>query len=193
MMSTKDKVIQAAHELISRYGYNRTSMTDVAKQAGLSRQTVYAVFANKEDLFAETSYNVFQQHLKKTREEITHCTSLGDQLHIYFENMVVQPFIFLQKHPEAITLWNDEEMNNHPAIAKLKQEHKQFLAELLVPYTKHIGEMGQCPAHMAEFIILTCREMKCGKASSIEELRRLLDTLTASILALTSQGGAKAA
>ncbi|WP_321448476.1 helix-turn-helix domain-containing protein [uncultured Cohaesibacter sp.] len=193
MTSTKDKVIQAAHELISRYGYNRTSMTDVAKQAGLSRQTVYAVFANKEDLFAETSYHVFHERLNKTREEITHCTSLGDQLNTYFENMVVQPFIFLQNHPEAITLWNDADMNNHPAIAKLKHEHRQFLAELLVPYTKYIGASGQCPAHMADFIIMTCREMKCGKADSIEELHRLLDTLSASILALTSQGGAEAA
>ncbi|WP_319483250.1 TetR/AcrR family transcriptional regulator [uncultured Cohaesibacter sp.] len=186
MVDTKEKVIRAAEELISRYGYSRTSMTDVARQAGLSRQTVYAVFANKEDLYAETAYYVFKQHLAKVREGITHCSSLRDQLQIYFEHMVIGPFLFLQKHPEAKTLWADESMNNHPAITKLKQEHRQFLAELLVPYTKYIGTSGQCPAHMADFIIMTCRELKCGKASSIEELQKLLDTLTASVLALAS-------
>ena len=165
-------------------------MTDVAKHAGLSRQTVYAVFANKEDLIAETSYHVFKQHLAKTKEDITHCTSLADQLQAYFDNMVVGPFLFLREHPEAKTLWNDKAIVNHPAIAKLKQEHRQFLAELFLPYTKYFGAHGQSPANMAEFVIMTCREFKCGKADSVEELKQLLNTLTASVLALASQSEA---
>ncbi|WP_319411844.1 helix-turn-helix domain-containing protein [uncultured Cohaesibacter sp.] len=190
MTSTKDKIISAAKELISRYGYNRTSMTDVAKEAGLSRQTVYAVFANKEDLYAETAYFTFKEHLNKVREDLTHCTCLREQLQVYFDVMVIDPFRFLQQHPEAITLWNGAAMRNHPAVIKLKQEHKLFLAELFVPYAKYIGASGQSPANMADLIILTCNELKCGKAHSIDELNALLDTLAASILALASPGEA---
>nr|WP_321454823.1 TetR/AcrR family transcriptional regulator [uncultured Cohaesibacter sp.] len=186
MVTTKEKVILASKELISRYGYTRTSMTDVAKHSGLSRQTVYAVFANKEDLYAETAYYVFKEHLTEAREAIMHCTSLRDQLGVYFKHMVVKPYLFLQQHPDAQMLWNDAEMKNHPAITKLKQEHRQFLAELFIPYTKYIGIAGQSPANMADFIILACRELKCGKGKSEAELKSLIDTLSASVLALAS-------
>ncbi len=44
-------VLEAAVGVFARYGYRKTSMDDVARAAGVSRQGLYLSFANKEELF----------------------------------------------------------------------------------------------------------------------------------------------
>ena len=44
-------VLDAAVGVFARFGYRKTSMEDVARAAGISRQGLYLSFANKEELF----------------------------------------------------------------------------------------------------------------------------------------------
>lgn len=44
-------VLDSAVAVFARYGYRKTSMEDVARAAGVSRQGLYLSFANKEELF----------------------------------------------------------------------------------------------------------------------------------------------
>lgn len=44
-------LLDAAIGVFARYGYRKTSMDDVARAAGVSRQGLYLSFANKEELF----------------------------------------------------------------------------------------------------------------------------------------------
>ncbi len=44
-------VLDAAIAVFARFGYRKTSMDDVARAAGVSRQGLYLSFANKEELF----------------------------------------------------------------------------------------------------------------------------------------------
>ena len=46
----KERIMQAALELIKVYGIRKTSINDVAQDAGLSPATVYNHFGSKEDL-----------------------------------------------------------------------------------------------------------------------------------------------
>jgi AcrR family transcriptional regulator len=46
-------ILDAALRVFSRYGYKKTSMDDLARAAGLSRQGLYLHFATKEALFKE--------------------------------------------------------------------------------------------------------------------------------------------
>jgi AcrR family transcriptional regulator len=49
--SMQDVILSAATECLSLYGVQRTSMTDVAKRAGVSRASMYVHFDGKEALF----------------------------------------------------------------------------------------------------------------------------------------------
>jgi AcrR family transcriptional regulator len=44
-------LLEAAVSVFARFGYRKTSMDDVARSAGVSRQGLYLSFANKEELF----------------------------------------------------------------------------------------------------------------------------------------------
>jgi AcrR family transcriptional regulator len=48
---TKEKIIEAACELFSKYGYHNTQVMDIVKAVGMSAGTFYNHFKDKRDLF----------------------------------------------------------------------------------------------------------------------------------------------
>jgi len=48
-------ILTAAFRRFAQYGYRRTSLEDIAREAGISRAAVYLQFRNKEDLFRALS------------------------------------------------------------------------------------------------------------------------------------------
>jgi len=62
----RDGILNAAGETFIRYGFRKTSMDDVARAAGLSRQSLYAYFPTKEALFRD----VVEHLVAATREAL---------------------------------------------------------------------------------------------------------------------------
>jgi len=50
--SKKEQMLDAATRLFTDHGYAKTSMAQIAKEADVSKQTVYSHFGNKEELFS---------------------------------------------------------------------------------------------------------------------------------------------
>jgi AcrR family transcriptional regulator len=48
----RDRILNAAQTLFVRYGVKRTSIDDVAREAGIAKGTVYLSFGSKAELFA---------------------------------------------------------------------------------------------------------------------------------------------
>jgi AcrR family transcriptional regulator len=48
--ATRDLILDATDRLMGRYGFRKMTMDDVAKEAGVSKRTIYVYFATKEDL-----------------------------------------------------------------------------------------------------------------------------------------------
>lgn len=62
---TTTKVLDAAYEEFSLVGIARTSMEDVARRAGVSRQTVYRHVANKDALVEAVLQREFQRYAQQ--------------------------------------------------------------------------------------------------------------------------------
>ena len=50
-MTTKDIIIEEARKVFVRYGFNKTSMADIALASRKGRRTLYTYFTSKEDVF----------------------------------------------------------------------------------------------------------------------------------------------
>ncbi|MBS1713746.1 MAG: TetR/AcrR family transcriptional regulator [Armatimonadetes bacterium] len=48
--STKDLILDATDRLMARFGFRKMTMDDVAKEAGISKRTIYVHFQSKEDV-----------------------------------------------------------------------------------------------------------------------------------------------
>ena len=52
MPTRRDQIVEAATGIFWRYGYARTTMSDIAQASGLTRPTLYLSFPDKEQIFA---------------------------------------------------------------------------------------------------------------------------------------------
>ncbi|MEO1554752.1 MAG: helix-turn-helix domain-containing protein, partial [Pseudomonadota bacterium] len=50
MDAKTEHIVRAGWAMFARYGYAKTTMSDIATEAGVARQTVYNAFASKEDI-----------------------------------------------------------------------------------------------------------------------------------------------
>jgi AcrR family transcriptional regulator len=63
-------ILQASIGVFLRYGYRKTSMDDLARAAGISRQGLYLHFASKDELFKQGATWLAQQGLAAMRAEL---------------------------------------------------------------------------------------------------------------------------
>lgn len=50
MSNKKDEILKSARELFTNYGYKKVSMDEIAKNANVTKKTVYSYFNDKESL-----------------------------------------------------------------------------------------------------------------------------------------------
>ena len=67
----REAILGAALELFGRYGYRRTSIDDIARQAGIAKGTVYLYVENKEALFRTLSQTLLDGVLATARAAAT--------------------------------------------------------------------------------------------------------------------------
>ena len=72
----REKIIKAAIDAFSKYGFDRTRMDDVAKTADLSKGTIYLHFKSKEELF----YAICENNLAETKRQISTVFAKKDEL-----------------------------------------------------------------------------------------------------------------
>ena len=50
-MGSPDRILSAAESIFARFGFRRASMSQIADEAGLTRQALYHHYSSKEALF----------------------------------------------------------------------------------------------------------------------------------------------
>jgi TetR/AcrR family transcriptional regulator, mexJK operon transcriptional repressor len=71
-------IVEAATEVFLRNGYRGTSMDEIAALAGVSKQTVYKAFADKESLFAEIVVRAVAEAADPVHAEVLKLEDSGD-------------------------------------------------------------------------------------------------------------------
>lgn len=64
------QIAEAALRLFARYGYKRTSMDDIAREAGVARATLYLHFKGKDDVFRAMLAGLGSQVETRCREAL---------------------------------------------------------------------------------------------------------------------------
>lgn len=82
----RQQIIQAAGELFVEHGFEKVSMEGIAKFAGVSKQTVYSHFGNKQQLFTAAieakcdEYTLVPEEQSRTMDCETYLTSFCTDL-----------------------------------------------------------------------------------------------------------------
>ncbi|HWO96364.1 MAG TPA: TetR family transcriptional regulator [Bacillus sp. (in: firmicutes)] len=80
-----NKILQAAIEIISEKGLNKTVISDIVKKAGVAQGTFYLYFNSKNALIPAIAENLLTNTLKKIKKRVTGKDDFWSQLKVYID------------------------------------------------------------------------------------------------------------
>lgn len=98
------RILDAAFALFYQHGYRKVSMSEIAQASQMSRPTLYASFAGKEDIFAGLVLRQRDRNEDATRRRLPAAEGLAAQLACLFEIWVVEPAASVIDSPNGIDM-----------------------------------------------------------------------------------------
>jgi AcrR family transcriptional regulator len=117
--TTEERILAAAEQCITRLGIRRTSMTDVATQAGVSRGAVYFHFSDKASLVDAVMARVAGQFVASSEAAVRCGATLADQ--------VAEAAVFIR-----------ESVGERILMQQLPADDEQLLATLMTASSRRL-------------------------------------------------------
>ena len=152
-VDTKDLLLNVAKGRFARFGYKKTSMDEICKDAQISKKTLYEVFKTKEDLFvalfikeALTARKFVMDRLRKVEDPLE---KIGRFMQVSRE--------YYEKHPFMVDVLRDQDGLYAPY---LKKKYKLFVEDGILRIFSDIvkagiekGEFKKVDTDIAAYII----------------------------------------
>jgi AcrR family transcriptional regulator len=90
----KQQIVKGAETLFYKFGYIKTSLEDIAKEAGLGKGTIYYYFESKEDIFLEVVKQHATEFYNHWQAEIQKQDSFAER----FSTAICLPIKLVYKH-----------------------------------------------------------------------------------------------
>jgi len=87
---TKKQILQAAFQRFSHYGFNKTTMAEIAEDCNMSAANIYRFFKGKNDILADIALNLLAE-IKKTLSRIVENdeTSAAEKLRLLMREALI--------------------------------------------------------------------------------------------------------
>lgn len=180
--SKEEHVLSAAREVFMRYGFKRTTMSDLAEAARMSRPALYLLFSSKEEVFQAVMTRTFTEFLGEVREGVRQRDEVAQQLLFAFDVWCVRPFELTQVAPDAKDLLESGYAFATQITSQAFADFEQVLADVLRPLMSASAETNFSAEHLAHLLTTAVEGFK-ESASSIAQLRQMISELVTLALA----------
>ncbi|MFN6202356.1 MAG: TetR/AcrR family transcriptional regulator [Acidobacteriota bacterium] len=123
------EIIAAALECFLQYGYEKTTLEDVATRAGLSRTLLYLQFRNKEEIFIETTRALYAEQFAQARPILKLPLSRKEKLLRIYDELLLKPWVRICRSPG----YDNFLAACHKLSPQLDQEYEREAIKLLLP------------------------------------------------------------
>ena len=172
------QIIAAATPVFARYGFKRTTMSDIAREAGVSRSTLYGLFSDKEELLQASMIQYMDDAIIGINEHLVDTMSLDRQLALVFEWVVVRGFELTRQTPDAKDIVDGVHPDWTDALQEKYAEVMDLVVGLLKPYEKQIRAAGINTRDLAQLLCAASGSLK-KVAQNAPHLRKMHSDLIA--------------
>ena len=116
--------LDAATDEFATYGFENTSIQQIAKRAEISVGSVYKYFENKDELFAM----VVKENLSLLEELLLHHSSSDEDVMVKAESVLKELLKFSKKHPQLIKLYCAITTGNNTEFSRLLAQRVESIS-----------------------------------------------------------------
>jgi len=172
---TRARILKVSNELFNHYGFNKTTMADIARELDMSPANIYRFYEGKEDIMAEIADGVAYEINEKLRE-IVRKPGLSASERI--EELILEKLRLMDslctchtKLDEAIEFIHIK----RPDIIKRHMEIKRSMLAEILSEGNRTGEFDVSDVVTASDVILhatfLCKCQWVGKCPPLEEVQ----------------------
>ncbi len=111
---TRDRILQAATRVFGRFGYTKTNIEDIAREAAIGKATIYHYFKNKEDVFLTIIRNEAKSLESRIDAAIEKAPTPREKLKTFF----LTQYKHLFEHVNFYNLTQEKLIGFHPIVFK---------------------------------------------------------------------------
>ena len=175
-------ILDTVITVVTRYGMKRTTMADLANATGVSRQTLYDRFGDKDGIMAAAIDLIAERVCRDLRVEFSQEGDLASNLEAYFRIGVWPTYEIVKAMPDAADFEKGMGAASAAAIRSAGSAKEAILTEVL---RTHLPHDNPPPEHVARFFEQSSCQAKMSGMPR-EDLAQFLFVLKASTLALAA-------
>jgi AcrR family transcriptional regulator len=125
------EILKAAERVFQKWGSNKTTMEDIAREAGKGKSTLYYYYQSKEEIFDTVVIVEFEKILQRAKELAQETETAKERLIKY----IVESINEMKSRTSAYTIIHEEIRRNQNFIKKLRDtfqaREEKYIQEIL--------------------------------------------------------------
>ncbi len=183
MSQKTDDIVNAAKRMFMRYGYSKTTMGDIAQEAGVARQTVYNAFPGKDEILREVVRRGGEETHLKVKAAWEEAETVEEKLNAFLTFGPICWFETVQAAPDAADLIDGMHSAAEEEMERFAEQWQADLTEMLETTGNSAKPDTPSFSEIAEFFYAASTNAKYG-ARDLAHLKQRLGVLKAATLAL---------
>ncbi len=172
------RILDAALSLFLRYGVKRTSIDDVAREAGIAKGTVYLSFKSKDALFGAIAERLCAETLAEARRTVAESRPATERIVAVLDCYIGKAHRLVARSPHIAELTASKAANSAEAYAALDRDMNALLDGLL-------AEAGVARAGARDMFLAaalgTARGEEITEAAYLTRLGAMVEVLVAGL------------
>jgi AcrR family transcriptional regulator len=183
MNDKTEKIVTAAAQMFARYGYTKTTMGDIASEAGVARQTLYNAYPGKEEILRAVVRQAGDQTYVTVMAVWADADTVAEKLGAFQELGPLKWFEAIRAAPDWAELMDGLHKAASEEMSALDLKWRAAIAEMLQAEMSHGSARSSDQNDIVDFFYSASLNAKYG-VSDTAQLRARLSTIKAATLAL---------
>ncbi len=130
-LDKRQSIKQAARDLFFRFGFNKTSIEDIARHCGMAKASLYYYYPNKDALFNEIVIEEADQFMNQVEAKLPKHAPPDEKLAWFFRLIYQDLKVYAREMAEVPEIMCEHSPHGRPIVEKINQMFQDKLRPLL--------------------------------------------------------------